>query len=295
MGTYYKQVAAYKTAKGLIEFVDDTRYEQEVMAWPHLHNSRIRINMKDYSKGTGEKAIDVFYNLSPEEFMNLAEAIRGIRQVSAAEKKRWDTSVAVFSKMSELYRHTSPPQEETKEIRELIEQFQCSRNEVFAEAGEKLSAAFERLLSGYSSAFSTGLVQMEKLLTGAKKEKETATKVREVFQAIKILNFDKYINPDNETERRVTAIRVAYAGYMDYPFVFEINNGWGKPVITRNNGVITEEGSVHYEDSVKVYMKEEHLFPMLQRVNLFIQAMTVQGMEKYFDRVSSPILNSEAE
>ena len=49
MGTYYKQVAAYKTAKGLIEFVDDTRYEQEVMAWPHLHNSRIRINMKDYS------------------------------------------------------------------------------------------------------------------------------------------------------------------------------------------------------------------------------------------------------
>lgn len=58
---------------------------------------------------------------------------------------------------------------------------------------------------------------------------------------------------------------------------------------------ITEEGSVHYEDSVKVYMKEEHLFPMLQRVNLFIQAMTVQGMEKYFDRVSSPILNSEAE
>ena len=46
--------------------------------------------------------------------MNLAEAIRGIRQVSAAEKKRWDTSVAVFSKMSELYRHTSPPQEENK-------------------------------------------------------------------------------------------------------------------------------------------------------------------------------------
>ena len=30
MGTYYKQVAAYKTAKGLIEFVDDTRYEQEL-------------------------------------------------------------------------------------------------------------------------------------------------------------------------------------------------------------------------------------------------------------------------
>ena len=83
MGTYYKQVAAYKTAKVLIEFVDDTRYEQEVMAWPHLHNSRIRIHMKDYSKGTGEKAIDVFYTLSPEEFMNLAEAISGIRLVSA--------------------------------------------------------------------------------------------------------------------------------------------------------------------------------------------------------------------
>ena len=37
MGTYYKQVAAYKTAKGLIEFVDDTRYEQEVMALSLIH------------------------------------------------------------------------------------------------------------------------------------------------------------------------------------------------------------------------------------------------------------------
>ena len=61
MGTYYKQVAAYKTAKGLIEFVDDTRYEQEVMAWPHLHNSRIRINMKDYSKGDRRKKPSMFF------------------------------------------------------------------------------------------------------------------------------------------------------------------------------------------------------------------------------------------
>ena len=156
------------------------------MAWPHLHNSRIRINMKDYSKGTGEKAIDVFYNLSPEEFMNLAEAIRGIRQVSASEKNDGIHRLRSFPRcpscidIQVLHRRNkrNPGIDLSSSS---AAGMKCSQRQ------EKSSRqAFERLLSGYTSAFSTGLVQMEKLLAGAKKEKEAATKVREVFQAIKI-------------------------------------------------------------------------------------------------------------
>ena len=75
MGTYYKQIGVYKTQKVLLEFLDDTRYDSEILAWPHMRSSRIRIGMKDYSKGTGEKAVDVFYNLSPEELRELKNLI----------------------------------------------------------------------------------------------------------------------------------------------------------------------------------------------------------------------------
>ena len=110
MGTYYKQIAVYKTTKALLEFVDDTRYDTEIMAWPHLRNSRIRIGVKDYSKGVGENARDAFYNLAPEEFIRLIEAIYGVKQVFAVEKKRWDVNTAKLAQLTELYKRTVLPQ-----------------------------------------------------------------------------------------------------------------------------------------------------------------------------------------
>ena len=89
MGTYYKQIGVYKTKKALLEFLDDTRYDSEILAWPHMRSSRIRVGMKDYSKGIGENAVDVFYNLSPEEFIRLVEGLNEVRQISAVEKRGW--------------------------------------------------------------------------------------------------------------------------------------------------------------------------------------------------------------
>lgn len=295
MGTYYKQIAVYKTTKALLEFVDDTRYDTEIMAWPHLRNSRIRIGVKDYSKGVGENARDAFYNLAPEEFIRLIEAIYGVKQVFAVEKKRWDVNTAKLAQLTELYKRTVLPQTSVDEIRDLIEQFKMSPNEIFSEAGEKLSTAFEGLVEQFSAVQSTGVTQTDKMLADMKKERDTAEKVREIFGDIKILNFDKYINPEDAKERRVTAIRVSYAGQMDYPYLFEISNGWGKPKITRNNGVMIEEGSVHFDDVIQIRMQEKHLFPLLRRVEMFLQAMTMQGMQRYFDRVSDPILNENVE
>ncbi len=295
MGTYYKQIAVYKTTKVLLEFVDDTRYDSEVMAWPHMRNSRIRINMKDYSKGTGELAKDAFYNLSPEEFIRLIESVYAVKQVSLAEKKRWEVSAAKMKQLTDIYNRCKLPSKEIDALRVLIEEFKSSSNEMFSEAGEKLSALFEGIVGKTATALEGGQAQTEKMLAEVKKEQELCTKVREVFGDIKILNFDKYINPENTDERRVTSIRVAYAGYMDFPFVFEIKNGWGKPKITRNNGVIIEEGTVHFDETIQVWMQDKTLFPLLRRVELFIRAMTLQGMQRYYERVSDPILNEGIE
>lgn len=292
MGTYYKQIGVYKTQKALLEFIDDTRYDTEVMAWPHLRTSRIRISMKDYSKGIGDAAVDVFYNLSPEEFIRLVEALGEVKQVSAVEKKRWELSNARLNQVLDLYRRTVFPAEQMTAIRELIEQFSGSRNEVFAEAGSKLSEAFERLVGSFQSTLEKGMEQTEKILADAQKECENATKVREIYNDIKILNYDKYINPENAAERRVTTFRVAYSANMGFPFIFEIGNGWGQPFITKKGGTMVKEGTVRIVDKVQIFIQEQHLFPLLRRVQLFIETMTAQAMQKYYEKVSEPMLQA---
>ena len=56
--TNTRQICVFKTKKALLEFMDDTRWEKDAMAWPHSPMSRIRINAKDYSEGTGDLATD---------------------------------------------------------------------------------------------------------------------------------------------------------------------------------------------------------------------------------------------
>lgn len=290
MGTYYKQIGVYKTRKALLEFLDDTRYDSEILAWPHMRSSRIRIGMKDYSKGIGENAVDVFYNLSPEEFIRLVESLNEIRQVSDLEKKRWDLSIARLNQVLELYNKTQMPAEQITAVRDLIAEFSNSRNEVFAEAGAKLSEAFERLVSDFSAPLEKGLAQTSKILTDAQKERDNATKVREVYGDIKILNYDKYANPDNPAERRITTFRVAYAANMGFPFIIEIGNGWGEPFISKNGGTTVKEGSTRIVDKVQIFIQDKHLFPLLRRVQLFLETMTAQAIGRYYDKVSEPML-----
>ena len=284
MGTYYKQIGVYKTQKVLLEFLDDTRYDSEILAWPHMRSSRIRIGMKDYSKGTGEKAVDVFYNLSPEEFFRLAESLNEIKQVSSVEKKRWELSIARLNQVVEMYKQVQMPTEQIAVIRDMIATFSGSRNEVFAEAGNKLSAAFERLVREFSLPVEKGIAQAAKALTDAQKERDNATRVREIYSDIKILNYDKYINPENPAERRITTFRVAYAANMGFPFIIEIGNGWAEPLV--------KEGTSRIVDSVQVFIQDKHLFPLLRRVQLFLEAMTAQAMQRYYEKVSEPILQT---
>lgn len=213
-----------------------------------------------------------------------------VKQVSAVEKKRWELSTARLNQVLELYRRTVFPAEQVMAVRELIEQFSGSRNEVFSEAGKKLSEAFERLVGSLQPTFEKGMKQTEKILADAKQECENATKVREIYNDIKILNYDKYINPENAAERRVTSFRVAYSANMGFPFIFEIGNGWGQPFITKKGGTMVKEGTVRIVDKVQIFIQEQYLFPLLRRVQLFIETMTAQAMQKYYEKVSEPML-----
>lgn len=295
MGTNYKQIAAYKTQKTLIEFKDDTRYDTEAMAWPHLRTSRIRINMKDYSKGKGDNAVDVFYNLSPEEFIRLAESLNAVRQISSVDKRRWDITTARFKQTGELVQNMQLPQDQIDMLCDLAEQFKLSRNEAFAEAGAKLSEALEVLIFRAKTAQEECGSYVAKALAEVQKESESALKVREVFSDIKILNFDAYINPDNPAERRVTSIRVAYAPYMSFPFIFEVGNGWAEPYITGNGGTMIKEGTTRMTATAQIFIQDKVLFPMLRRMELFVNTMTACAMQKYFDKVSDPVLTCYGE
>lgn len=77
-GYISNQIAVYKNSKTLLEFQDKLRVAP-VTSYAHIHaggekgadgrrvHSLIGVLMKDYSKGTGDKAVTVCANISPQE------------------------------------------------------------------------------------------------------------------------------------------------------------------------------------------------------------------------------------
>ncbi len=267
--------------------MDDTRYSKEAMAWPHTTMSRIRINAKDYSKGLGDLATDAFYNLSPDEFYRFHLAVQRARATVAQDVSR----LARQLERLENAKQGSPSQggsiKGLDALKDMAEQFVGSSNEVFSEAGEKLMELIKGLDVTSGTQNAGGL---DKLIEDTKAELESAKSGREVFSDIKILNYDKYINPEKTDERRVTMIKLLYVASRNYPYNFTIANGWGVPLITKNKGVVIKEGSTRFTDTVNISMDEKSLFPMLRRVETFLQAMTFHGLASYFEHVSNPVL-----
>ena len=122
-------------------------------------------------------------------------------------------------------------------------------------------------------------------------ELEEIKATKELFSEVKILNYPQYANPENEEERRVTMIKMAYKPHMNYPYVLTVGNGWGIPLITRLKGTVIKEGSTRFVDTVNICLDEKGLYPMLKRTELFLQAMTTHGLTKYFETVTNPVLS----
>lgn len=290
--TNTKQICVFKTKKALLEFMDDTRYEKNAMAWPHNSMSRIRINAKDYSKGTGDLATDAFYNLSPDEFQRLSAAIMKAKTATINDYNRCNRHLERLMKAQSGRSVQNQSAGDLTEIKDIADQFAGSSNEIFSEAGEKLLAALSRISVPKATLSPLSLEQLIAETTAELEEIKTA---RELFSDVKILNYDKYINPENEAERRITMLKVVYHPKMNYPYAFTVANGWGVPLITKQKGVMIKEGSTRFVDTVNILLDEKGLFPMLKRVDMFLQAMTTYGLEKYFEAVTNPVLFYEME
>ena len=290
--TNTKQICVFKTKKALLEFMDDTRYEKNAMAWPHNSMSRIRINAKDYSKGTGDLATDAFYNLSPDEFQRLSAAIMKAKTATINDYNRCNRHLERLMKAQSGRSVQNQSAGDLTEIKDIADQFAGSSNEIFSEAGEKLLAALSRISAPKATLSPLSLEQLIAETTAELEEIKTA---RELFSDVKILNYDKYINPENEAERRITMLKVVYHPKMNYPYAFTVANGWGVPLITKQKGVMIKEGSTRFIDTVNILLDEKGLFPMLKRVDMFLQAMTTYGLEKYFEAVTNPVLFYEME
>lgn len=285
--TNTKQICVFKTTKSLLEFMDDTRYSKDAMAWPHTTMSRIRINAKDYSKGIGDLAVDAFYNLSPDEFYRFHLAVQRARASVTQDISRLSRQLERLDNARQTYPSHGANIKGLEALKDMAKQFADSSNEVFSEAGEKLMKLIKGL--GVSSEVqNTG--GLDKLIEDTKRELESAKSGKEVFSDIKILNYDKYINPENNDERRVTMLKLLYVASRNYPYNFTIANGWGVPLITKNKGVVIKEGSTRFTETVNISMDEKSLLPMLRRVETFLQAMTFHGLASYFENVSNPVL-----
>ena len=78
------QIAVYKTDKALLELMDNLKPASYLFP-AHIHasgdvsevgeRSLIRLNMLDYSKGTGDNTVSVYANISPEEAKYIYSAL----------------------------------------------------------------------------------------------------------------------------------------------------------------------------------------------------------------------------
>ena len=272
--TNTKQIAVYKNRKALIEFMDDTRYEKK-------QTSCIGIVLQDYSKGTGEKAVDVFYNLSPDEFYRLSHVLKAAKDATAEDYARCSKYLERLTELKQHFGHETAS--DTSELTEIAKQFAGSKNEIFSEAGQKLLDAIGRL--ALPSQDENGIL-VKKIAA----ELEEIRKGSVLFSDVKILNYEKYINPENEKEHRVTMLKVVYYPKLNFPYAFTVADGWGESLVTKQKGVMIKEGSVHYEETVNILLDEKALFPMLHRVETFLQAMATHALSEYFEHITNPIL-----
>ena len=75
--TINRQISVQKTGKALVELCDNIRF-QATNAWPFDKGARILCRMKDYSNGTGDKAIDATHNIAITDVKKILHRMQNI-------------------------------------------------------------------------------------------------------------------------------------------------------------------------------------------------------------------------
>lgn len=109
------QIAVYKNSKTLLEFQDKLKVAP-ITSYAHIHasgekgadgrrtHSLIGVLMKDYSKGTGDKAVTVCANISPKEAkFILSRLTAGFQEYTFQQDKIFgDTDDKGYAKVSKV-------------------------------------------------------------------------------------------------------------------------------------------------------------------------------------------------
>ena len=112
-----RQIAVQKTGKALVEFCDNIRYDSKC-AWPFDKGARILCRMKDYSVGTGDKAVDVTHNISTTDIQKIFTKIKAIDSTNlllSASGRALTENQTIFSEDKildfDVYRNPKNPAE----------------------------------------------------------------------------------------------------------------------------------------------------------------------------------------
>lgn len=79
--TINRQISVQKTGKALVELCDNIRF-QTTNAWPFDKGARILCRMKDYSNGTGDKAVDATHNIAITDVKKILARMQNIESAN---------------------------------------------------------------------------------------------------------------------------------------------------------------------------------------------------------------------
>lgn len=122
------QIAVYKTGKALLEFTDKMN-PASANSYAHIHAgsweeaednkySLIGLLMKDYSKGTGDKAITVSCNILPEEAQYYLSNVEAkVAEFSDSQTKIFgEAEVPGYSMVTKLFIYRQPKNQQGEKL-----------------------------------------------------------------------------------------------------------------------------------------------------------------------------------
>ena len=285
----FQQICVSRTTNWLIEFIDRTRLDPDVFAWPFADESKIELSMSDY-KGTGkvETKLSYFFDIpefliASREIMDFTKNLNPVKTQYDKVGKMVNRSIEINSKGHEAIGKLGP-------LKDYIEQIMESENPIFKEAGSSLNEYLKEYISDIEKSNYTDKKEFDNMLAALKQSEESMFKEVTIYELLKVKpNEEKHINPDTG-ERAFSAISFVYQPKMNNPFAVTVSSGWCKPITTGTGGTVPEKGSTKFDKKVAGHMTSKDLFPLLMQVELFIQAMMSKGQTKYFQTVIDPAL-----
>lgn len=131
-----RQISVSKTGKCLLEFIDNIRFQGD-SAWPFNKGARILCRMKDYSNGTGDKAIDVSHNIALTDIKKIVKKIQDIDTINlllSSSKKKLEENIVIFSEDKilnfDMYQNPKNPAE--RAVTQIIITYSPAMNNPFS-------------------------------------------------------------------------------------------------------------------------------------------------------------------